>query len=159
MKGLREILLEQAEACDVCAEGREQILTQYRRELMDYYFKMIDWCLENHFPKIDTISEYFGKCEEYGAFVNKTFRGEVLSEKQAYVFHNCKGWIRVAMDYENNTIPMLYFANNTRLTIKCDQERNKKSPIKVPLYIYDAKVKAEDNDFAQYRVYNRKTKM
>lgn len=157
MSELREILIQQAKSCGVCADGYGRLNKLDRKALLEYYKVMVDWCLENHYPDLTVIEEHFSDCADRGIYVNKTFRGETLSG-EVYVFHNCKGWVRVAMDYHKCVIPMMYFANGSKMSVKCDQQRNAENPICVPLYIYDASVKAEDGEYATYKRMNRDTK-
>lgn len=155
MSELREMLIQQAKACGVCVDGYGRLNKLDRKGLLDYYKVMVDWCLENHYPDLTIIGEYFSDCADNGIYVNKTFRGEVLSGAM-YVFHNCNGWVRVAMDYDSSVIPMLYFANGSKMSIKCNQRRNAGNPICVPLYIYDAEVKTDNGEYAIYKRINRK---
>ena len=53
------------------------------------------------------------------------------------------------MDYENEIIPMLYYANTCDMQVICTQENI--VPIRVPLYIFgDNRVESSDTDNAQY---------
>ena len=72
---------------------------------------------------------------------------------QAYICHDCKGTIKVAMDYDNAVIPMLYFANGCRMRVECEQKND--PAINVPLYIAeDCKVTGAKTDNC---VFKRKT--
>lgn len=154
MEELRDILIRQAKDCGVCVDGYGRLNRLDRKALLEYYKVMVDWCLENHYPTLQVIADNFADCAADGIFVGRTFHGETLSGA-AYVFHGCKGWVRVAMDYDKCVIPMMYFANGSKMTVKCDQKRNAGNPICVPLYVYDAEVKAEDGEFAVFRHINR----
>lgn len=119
----------------ICAEGYAQMRAYDRDGLIDLYVKNPDWCMERNFPSLELLRRELSDIEDKGVFVGKTFNGEVFFEKQVYIFHDCKGTIKVAMDYDNAVMPMLYFANGCNMTVSCEQENN--PPIRVPLYITD----------------------
>lgn len=149
-------LLSIAKDCDICHEGYKKILSGNRNTMLDYYLQIPDWCLERSFPSIEDIYEEWNDCEEYGIFVGKKFKGETLSGLQTYVFHNCSGHIRVAMDYEKAIIPMLYFANNCRISVACNQKENKGNPIVIPAYIFGKnEVKIKDSLYGRFNRINR----
>lgn len=106
----------------------------YDREgLIDYYVANPDWCMERNFPSLELLRREFSDIGEKGVFVGRVFDGEVFDKLQVYVFHACRGTIRVAMDYGKAVIPMLYFANGCRMRVECEQ-RNERA-IVVPLYV------------------------
>ena len=154
MSELRDILIRQARERGVCVDGYGRLSNLDRSALLEYYKVMVDWCLEHHYPDLSVIEKYFSDCGDSGIYVGKIFRGETLSG-DVYVFHNCKGWVRVAMDYAKCVIPMLYFGNGSKMRVKCDQRRNIGNPICVPLYIYDARVEADDGEYATYKRIDR----
>ena len=129
---LKEVLMEDARRGGICAEGYAQMRAYDRDELIDFYVENPDWCMERGFPSLKLLRREFSDIEDKGVFVGKTFDGEVFSEKQAYIFHDCKGAIRVAMDYDNAGIPMLYFANGCDITVRCEQINF--PAIHVPIY-------------------------
>lgn len=129
------MLMEEARRGGICADGFREMRTDSLSELVDFYVANPDWCMERGFPSLEILCSEFSDIEDKGVFVDKTFNGEVFSDKQVYIFHNCKGTIKVAMDYDNAVIPMLYFANGCNMVISCDQPNN--PPIKVPLYVTD----------------------
>lgn len=132
---LKETLMDDAHIKGICKEGYKRILDSDMDKMIEFYLESPDWCLERSFPDLETLSEAFAKYEDKGVYINKVFHGETFSHLQAYIFHNCKGTIRVAMDYERAVIPMLYFANGCNLTVSCTQRNN--PPIRVPLYVTD----------------------
>lgn len=129
---LKEILMEEARCGGICAEGYGLMRGYDRDELIAYYLANPDWCMERGFPSLEILRSEFSDCEEKGVYVGKTFNGEVFSDKQVYIFHDCKGAIRVAMDYDNAVIPMLYFANGCEMHVECEQPND--PPIIVPIY-------------------------
>lgn len=131
---LKETLMGNARKVGICADGYGLMRGYDRDGLINYYVSHPDWCLERDFPSIELLRDEFSDIEDKGVFIDKTFNGETFGKKQAYIFHNCAGTIKVAMDYDNAVIPMLYFANGCRASVVCDQPNN--PAIKVPLYIF-----------------------
>ena len=151
---LKETLMEAARRAGICAEGYELMRSYDRNKLVDFYVQNPDWCLERDFPDIQTLSEKFSDCEDKGVFVGKTFHGELLNEHQAYIFHNCKGSIKVGLNIKKAIIPMLYLANGCRLRIVGVGQKvaPRNRPI-VPVYSFGANdISARDNLFV---VFNR----
>lgn len=130
---LREELMHSARSAGICAEGYSQMRGYDRDGLVSYYVENPDWCIERGFPSLETLCREFSDIEDKGVFVGKTFDGEVFDKLQAYIFHDCKGTIKVAMDYENAVIPMLYFANGCNIRVVCEQDN--KPVIVIPLYV------------------------
>lgn len=147
---MKETLMEDARRGGICAEGYGQMRGYDRDGLIDYYVQNPDWSIERGFPSIELLRREFSDIEEKGVFVSKTFDGEVFDKLQTYIFHDCKGTIRVAMDYDNAVIPMLYFANGCNIRVECEQ---KNSPaINVPLYIAeDCKVVGAKTDNCNFK--------
>ncbi len=117
MGDIKELLMNEAKAKGCCAKGFEDMRNSDIDELIDYYLANPDWCMERNFPTLEVLREHFSHIEDKGVFVDKTFAGELLNERQVYVFHNCKGAIKVGLNVKDALIPMLYIANNCRLRI------------------------------------------
>lgn len=152
--GLIEKLMSEGKSRGICVDGMDRIMSGDKDAMVDYYLRIIDWGLENDFPDLDTLRAEFSGFEDKGVHVGKTFSGEVFDKLQTYVFHDCKGTIRVAMDYDNAVIPMLYFANGCDISIECEQ-RNVPA-IRVPVYVFgknDVKVSGGEN--ANFVVYGK----
>ncbi len=151
---LTEKLISDGRRHGICTDGTRCIMSGDKDVMVDYYIRMIDWSLENGYPDLGTIRDEFSGFEGKGIYVGKTFSGEVFDKLQTYVFHNCSGIIRVAMDYKNAVIPMLYFANGCNIRVECEQ---KNSPaIKVPVYVFgDNDVSAADNDNVRFKFYKK----
>lgn len=147
---LKETLMEDARRGGICAEGYELMRGYDREELIDYYVQNPDWSIERGFPSIKLLRREFSGIEDKGVYVGRTFDGEVFDKLQAYIFHDCKGTIRVAMDYDNAVIPMLYFANGCRMRVDCEQKND--PAINVPLYIAeDCKVVGAKTDNCNFK--------
>lgn len=147
---LKETLMEDARRGGICAEGYGQMRGYDRDGLIGYYLANPDWSIERGFPSLELLRREFSDIEDKGVYVGKTFDGEVFSEKQAYIFHDCKGAIRVAMDYDNAVIPMLYFANGCKIRVECEQKND--PAINVPLYIAeDCKVTGAKTDNCNFK--------
>lgn len=133
---LKERLMSDARSGGICAEGYSLMRSYDRDELIAYYLECPDWCMERNFPSLELLRREFSDIEDKGVYVGRTFNGEVFSEKQVYIFHDCKGTIKVAMDYENAVIPMMYFANGCDMVVTCEQKNT--PPIIVPIYYTEA---------------------
>jgi hypothetical protein len=157
--GLQETLMHEARVKGICIDGfKEMRNLQDKSRLVGYYMKTLDWSLERDFPTLAFLRENFKDQEGNGVYIDKKFHGEEFSSLQAYVFHSCSGVIKVAMDYKNAVIPMLYFANDCHMTVICEQENLR--PIRVPLYVYgDNTVVATNNDNVAFIVYKEERKM
>lgn len=150
---LKETLMKDARRGGICAPGYELMRGYDREGLIGYYLANPDWCMERGFPSLELLRREFSDIEDKGVFVGKTFDGEVFDKLQTYIFHDCKGTIRVAMDYDNAVIPMLYFANGCKIRVECGQKND--PAINVPLYIAEnSKVTGAKSDNC---VFKRKT--
>lgn len=142
--------MEAARRGGICAEGYGLMHGYDRDGLIDYYVQNPDWAIERGFPCIELLRREFSDIEDKGVFVGKTFDGEVFDKLQVYIFHDCKGTIKVAMDYENAVIPMLYFANGCNIRVECEQKND--PAINVPLYIAeDCKVVGAKTDNCNFK--------
>lgn len=150
---LKETLMEDARAGGICAEGYGLMRGYDRDGLIGYYLANPDWAIERNFPSLRLLRREFSDIEDKGVFVGKTFDGEVFDKLQTYIFHNCKGTIRVAMDYDNAVIPMLYFANGCRMRVVCEQPNT--PAINVPLYIADDGKTDIQSESGENCVFNR----
>ena len=153
MDNLNRCLAQDARIKGICKDGYKRIIDSCRDEAINFYLECPDWSIERGFPSLELLRREFADIEDKGVFVGKTFDGEVFDKLQAYIFHDCKGTIRVAMDYDNAVIPMLYFANGCRIRVECEQKND--PAINVPLYIAeDCKVVGAKADNC---VFKRKT--
>lgn len=134
-KLLKETLMDDARKDGICAEGYGKMRGYDRGEMIDYYLANPDWCMERDFPSLKLLRREFADIEDKGVYVGKKFDGETFDKRQVYIFHDCKGTIKVAMDYDNAVIPMLYFANGCAIRVECKQTNN--PAIRVPLYMTD----------------------
>lgn len=154
MQDLKEQLMEQAREKGICADGYNEMRLNDVDALISYYLANPDWCLERNYPTLPFLREHFSNLEEKGVFVDMTFRGELLNDRQAYIFHNCKGTIKVGLNVEKANIPMLYLANGCRLKIQGVGEivpRDKSDRTMVPIYIFGKNdVSAKDTKFVKF---------
>lgn len=150
MDNLNSCLAQDARIKGICKDGYKRIIDSCRDEAIDFYLECPDWCMERGFPSLELLRREFSDIEGQGVFVGKTFDGEVFDKLQTYIFHDCKGTIRVAMDYENAVIPMLYFANGCKIRVECGQKND--PAINVPLYIAeDCKVTGAKTDNCNFK--------
>ncbi len=133
MDNLNRCLAQDARTKGICKDGYKRIIDSCKDEAIDFYLECPDWCIERGFPSLETLRREFSDIEDKGVFVDRTFDGETFDKLQAYIFHNCCGKIKVAMDYDNAVIPMLYFANGCNICVECEQKND--PAINVPLYI------------------------
>ena len=154
MKGLKETLMKGARNGGICADGYAEMRGYDRDGLIEMYLRTIDWSLERNFPSLRLLRREFSDIEDKGVFVGKTFDGEVFDKKQVYVFHACKGTIKVAMDYDNAVIPMLYFANGCKMEVMCEQTNNPAIILRIPV-VDDGRteLEAKDSEGCTFRRY------
>ena len=120
-----------------------------KEEAVELYKRTIDWALEENYPPLAVLKQDFGHMEDSGIYVGHVFHGEMLKDQQVYVFHNCEGTIHVGLNIDKKIIPMLYFANGCRMTVRCDDE------IRVPLYVFgDNQVYANRASGCDFRIFN-----
>lgn len=137
----------------ICADGYALMRSYDRDSLIDYYIKNPDWCLERNFPTLPVFREHFSDIEHKGIFVGKKFHGELLNDLQVYIFHNCKGTIKVGLNVDKAILPMLYLANGCRLRIVGTGVCAKK-PSEIPVYTFGKNdVSARDNKFVRFKRY------
>ena len=155
MNNLKEILINTAHAKGICAEGYKQMLGSADIGVMvDYYIANPDWCMERDFPTLPMLRNHFTNVSNKGVFVDRTFNGELLNDLQTYIFHNCKGTIKVGLNVDKAIIPMLYLANGCRLHIMGVGEVIPKKPSEVPVYVFGMnEVSARDNKYVKFITY------
>lgn len=157
MNNLKEKLMTDAREKGICIDGYKEMHSADRKELVDYYVHNPDWCMERGFPDLQTLTDEFADCEDMGVFVGKTFGGEVLNERQAYIFHNCKGTIKVGLNVEKKIIPMIYVANGCRLRIVGIGEKACTIQSVVPVYMFGKNdISARDNRHIKFKRYYNK---
>lgn len=155
---LKETLMESARSNGICAEGYGQMRGYDRDGLIRYYLTNPDWCMERGFPSLELLHREFSDCEDKGIYVGKTFDGEILCEKQAYVFHDCTGVVRIGWDVENAIIPMLYCANGCDMMFVSDNADNP-NPVSVPVYVFGENlIETISDNSVKFTVYNEETK-
>ena len=152
-KDWKKYVRREASSHHMCEENRDALeAVQSKAEAIELYKKTIDWALEEGYPSLPVLRGCFKDCEMYGVFIDKTFRGEILNAQQVYVFHNCKGWIRVGLNADDAIIPMLYFANGCEMTVKSSDSFGLGTI--VPLYIFgDNRISAESSEDIDCRTF------
>lgn len=149
--------MSEARAKGICAEGYEEMRIDNVDALVDYYTQNPDWCMERDFPTLATLKEHFSDCEDKGVFVGRTFHGELLNERQAYIFHNCRGTVKVGLNVDKAIIPMIYVANGCRLRFVGVGEYAPKNPGErsiVPVYSFGKNdISARDNRYVAFNLY------
>lgn len=156
-KKLRINLVTTAKRDGICSYGLSKLESLGKDELVNYYIANPDWCMEREYPDINILREFFSDCEDKGIFIGKTFSGENMSSKQAYIFHNCTGEIEVGINISQGIIPMLYLANNCNLKIKGVGVSELTKPVRVPIYTFGSnKITAKSNKYVSFVKYDIK---
>lgn len=157
MDDLKKLLIKGAQSKGICAPGLARLeRIASKGEAVDYYVENPDWCLERNFPDLHTLTERFADCESKGVFVNRTFHGEMLDERQAYIFHNCKGMIRTGVNARRKIIPMFYLANGCRLRIVDEQKEYADYPPEIPVYLFGKNdVSARSTRWVKFRIFRQ----
>lgn len=154
MNNLKEQLMEQARQKGICEDGYKSMRGDSVDELVQYYLENPDWCLEREYPSLPFLRRNFSNIENKGVFIDKTFHGELLNDLQVYIFHKCRGTIKVGLNVDKSIIPMLYVANGCRLRIvgvgdvkpRHDSERTQ-----VPIYTFGRNdISSKDNLFVRF---------
>jgi len=154
----KEQLLRDARLDGMCNENLAALrLCNSKTAAIRLYKKTIDWALEREYPTLDFLRKEFDNSEarDCGVFIGHTFNGELLDKHQVYIFHNCKGTIKTALNIDAEIIPMYYFANGCRMTIDCDQHNF--MPIRVPLYIFGENTITAESPNADFVFYKHDT--
>ena len=150
----KETLIERAKKQGMCRENFTALeRLSDRRSAVALYKKTVDWALENGYPGLDVIREYFSGMEQDGIYVDRDFRYDNVVSQVA-VFHNCSGTIRAGLNMETMVIPMLYLANGSRLVI--DGNGSTDWAVTVPVYVCDG-CEAVQGKGVKLRIYRIKT--
>lgn len=136
MSNWKVLLIEDATNKDIC-EPFEKILKRVGSvdRAIESYVKHPNWCLENNCPNLKMLREYYSEFQGKGIYVDHIFNGETLNEFQCYIFHNCKGTIKVGLNRDLKIVPMLYFANKCDMVIE-GIEFNSIANSTIPIHIF-----------------------
>ena len=150
------LLIKEAKEYNMCTENFKALYhTTFKDEAVRLYKKTINWALEREFPSLDVLRQDFSDMEDEGLFIDKNFKGDILMDKQYYVFHNCKGTIKVGLNKGKKIIPVLYIANGCELNIE-GIEINSPIPLSINIISYgDNKVFVEQKDNVKYVITNK----
>lgn len=138
-EGLMVKLSKEAQRAGICAKGLARLEgIRDADSLLDFYTENPDWCLERGFPTWETLREMgrdFGEeMERHGVYLDREFEGEILTERQTYVFLGCRGKVRTGLNIEKGVIPMLYFAGGNDMGI--GEMAGTGPGVKVPVYLF-----------------------
>lgn len=153
---LKDTLMDLARKSGICLDGYKHMWKSGLEGLIAYYIQNPEWCMERSYPSLDDIRFLVDRdvLASHGIYVDRTFKGELLDDKLKYIFHNCTGNIYVALNYDKEIIPMLYFANGCNMTIGCTQYNF--HPISVPVTIFgENTVNFEDTPNARFLTYRK----
>lgn len=132
MKDIKDLLMKEARDKGICVDGYNDMRGFDLDELVNYYIKHPDWCLERDFPSLDLLRANFNDQRHKGIYIDCEFDDVRLDDSLVYIFHECSGNITTGLNVEKSLIPMFYFANDCDMHIHCDSP----TPIKIPLYIF-----------------------
>lgn len=158
MEELKEQLIRDAQASGICDEGLHRMLDAPDVDaLVEYYLANPDWCMERDYPTLDFLREHFPEIEDKGVYVEKTFEGELLNERQVYIFHRCRGTVRVGLNVEEKLIPMIYVGNGCRLKIVGEKTDKRANVTRVPIYLFGRNdIAARDNRYVKFIQFRNK---
>lgn len=155
MNNLKHLLIEQARQSGICDEGLARMRSLDLPGLIAYFLENPDWCLERGFPSVYLLSRMDrDTLADSGIFIDRKFKGELLSSRQVYVFLNCRGTVKTGLNIPLSVIPMLYFANSCRMRIvgtgdvrpRCESQRTE-----IPLYSFGPnEISARDNIYVKF---------
>ena len=155
----QESLLRYGKLNSMCAENISALKKcKTKADAVKLYKKTIDWALERGYPTLDFLRQEFSENQNEGLFIDHTFNGEILNEQQVYIFHNCKGTIKVGLNPDKAIIPMLYFANGCDMKVE-SIDGVRILPDLIPLYIFGGnKIIAGNDRNAHFRIYREEVK-
>ena len=155
----KDNLLRCGKLNSMCAENISALKEcESKSDAIQLYKKTIDWALERGYPSLETLRSEFAECHDDGLFIDHTFNGETLNEHQVYIFHNCKGTIRVGLNSDKAIIPMLYFANGCEMKVE-GINAVRVVPDIVPCYVFGGNSITAENDInAIFRIYREEVK-
>lgn len=154
---IKSSLMQQARLKGICLDGYAQMRCDDIDALVDYYLENPDWCLERGFPSLGFLAEHFSDASDKGVFVNRQFHGELLNDRQVYIFHNCRGNVKVGLNVDKAIIPMLYCANGCRMRFvgtgdfipKRDSQRSR-----IPVHSFGGNdISARSNKYVEFIPY------
>ncbi len=146
-------LRRQASQKGMCAENRAYLSAcEDKSDAIRLYKQTIDWALEEHYPSMETLKAEFSDCQGDGLFVSHEICGEVLTDHQAYVLHNCSGHFTVGFNKAKRLNPIIYLADGCDVTIE-GKAVNSPIPITYSIISFGGnKVQTTEVDNVKYRV-------
>lgn len=134
--------------------------SKYLTDFLYLYRRGVDWALENDCPSVALMRQFpEERLDLHGIFIDRHFDGEVLMDRDVYIFHNCTGTIKTGLNMSKKIIPMFYFANGCDIKIESASETQMPGPVRVPLYVFGSNtVKGEDSDDMKCITFNQAVK-
>lgn len=156
---MKTVIIEKAKELGICAEGYSVLSHSTVNSMVDYYIQNPDWCMERNFPSLSILKQHFSDIGHRGVFVGRAFKGEILKDSQVYIFHNCKGTVKVGLNVEKSIIPMLYICNQSHLRIIGVGDNIPIKPVVVPVYVFgDNEISARGNRYVLFNIFNEDIK-
>ena len=155
----KDTLLRYGKLNSMCAENIDALKQcETKSDAIQLYKKTIDWALERNYPNLDILRLEFSDCQDEGLFIDHTFNGETLNEHQVYIFHKCKGTIKVGLNADKAIIPMLYFANGCEIKVEGTNAMRVRPDV-VPCYVFgDNDIEAQNDINAIFRIYREEVR-
>lgn len=162
---LKEYFIEVCRQGGICDEGMTRVSgAPDFRALVDYYIANPDWAMERNIPNLDMLRNLSAEhgLEDMGIFVDREFCGEILDKRLVYIFHHCRGTVKVRFNYADALMPMLYVCNGSRLRIAgappaCEDVKIGKQlrRMECPVYVFGCNdVSAHSNKWVKFNRYN-----
>lgn len=130
MGSISDDLLELAKNKKLCSQFQKEWVQKDIHELVEFFKKHPDWCLERQYPSLLYLKKHFDseevRCQ--GVYVDRKVN-ETLSD-QVYIFINCTGYCKVKFDPEKAIFPMIYVSLDSNMHFEIDGSST-------PIQIYD----------------------
>ena len=115
-------------------------------DFLRLYRRGADWALENNVPSLDMLRRFSEeRLDLHGIFIDRTFDGDVLWDRQVYILRNCKGTVRTGLNIEKRLSPIFYLSDGCDITFTSANAEHLVHVITVPVYTYGGSVAGSDD--------------
>lgn len=145
---LKELLLKEAGANNLCDRMTQQFIEKDPLSIVRIWKLEPDWGLERRFPSLGYLEKFFNteQIREKGIFVSQNIDNLVL-EDQVYIFINCTGYATVKFNPEKAIFPMIYLSQGSKMSFIVDGSSS-------PFQLYDnSQVKIDVVNGGRYKIY------
>lgn len=105
-------------------------------DFLQLYRRGADWALEHDVPSLALLRRYKDGLDLHGVFIDATFDGDTLWDRQVYILRNCKGTIRTGLNVGKRISPIFYIADGSDITIESANGDYLTHPIMIPIWLY-----------------------